>query len=277
MYFDYDKNENFYHAALIFLRKLSIGSQKSNIKLKELLNRYGSFENIYKKNVWFKKSEQLNSLESIIKRLEKVNFSFKTITTCDNKFPEQLNKISGATPILYTRGDITLAYTKTIAVVGTRKPLSKEEIREAKKVIYRILEKDYTIVSGLAEGCDMLAHVCAINNKKPTIAVIGTPLDIYYPAKHRSVQKRIAKDYLLVSQYPIGIKTFPSYFAHRNITTVGLATEGVVVIKSDDKSGTLHAIKHCIKQNKPLYILRENLKHDYEWVKKYKDYIKVPN
>ena len=179
--------------------------------------------------------------------------------------------------MLYCSGNIELVNAKTIAVVGTRQLEDDIDIVEGKKVLQRLLDKGYVIVSGLAKGCDTLAHSYVIEHGGKTIAVLGTPLNKYYPKENKHLQEIIASQHLVVTQYPIGIKTFPSHFAHRNKTTVGLSTEGVVVIRAGDKSGTQHAIKECIYTKKPLYVLMNNLNKGYGWVKNYKGFFKVPN
>ncbi|WP_249114146.1 DNA-processing protein DprA, partial [Vibrio parahaemolyticus] len=115
------------------------------------------------------------------------------------------------------------------------------------------------IVSGLAAGSDTLGHQAALKYSGRTIAVIGTPLDQYFPKENRELQDEIAKNHLLVSEYPIGIRSFGSFFANRNRTTVGLSSEGVVVARAGDRSGTQYAIRHCVEQGKQLYALENNI------------------
>jgi len=102
-----------------------------------------------------------------------------------------------------------------------------------------------------------------------TVAVLGTPLDRYYPKENRTFQDQIGSDNLLVSPYPISAETFPSYFAHRNSITVGLSSEGVIIIRSDDRSGTQHAVRETLKQGKKLFVLENNLHQGYGWTEKY--------
>lgn len=64
------------------------------------------------------------------------------------------------------------------------------------------------------------------------------------------------------------------FFANRNLTTVSLSTDGIVVIKASDNSGTMHAVRHCIEQNKPLYVLENNFSKPHRWLEEYKDKIK---
>src|SRR5690606_30838806 len=99
------------------------------------------------------------------------------------------------------------------------------------------------IVSGLAKGSDTLGHEAAIRFGGRTIAVLGTALNAFYPAENRKLQEEIATKHLLVSEYPIGLRSFGSFFANRNRTTVGLSSHGIVVARAGDRSGTQHAVK----------------------------------
>ena len=282
MFDDHNKLENLYHTALIYSKKVGIGTEKANEKLKRLLKDHGSFEGVY--NHFFNRlltdeedPKKTKGLEKLVKSLDKIDFDFRLLTVNDVEFPDHLAMIEGAPPAIYVRGDIELLNKTSIGVVGTRDLTDSKERSEGNAVVKRIVDKEYVVVSGLAAGCDTLGHSRAIEYGGKTIAVIGTPLNKSYPKENRKLQELIAEEHLLVSQYPIGINTFPSHFAHRNITTAGLSTEGIIVIKAGDKSGTQHAIRHCLNQDKPLYVLANNFGKGYEWVERHRGKIKVPN
>ncbi|WP_447837882.1 DNA-processing protein DprA [Aeromonas salmonicida] len=272
-----DYRESWCHAALILSKKIPVGSETANKKIKELLLTFKDFEGIYEHFFGFisideKIKNQLNSI------YEKLNFPIYAINVNDERYPDSLRHIDNATPVLYCKGDLGLLdLKKTIAFVGTRELNNPEHIEHSEAVIKRLVNAGYeAIVSGLATGSDTLGHKEAIKNGAKTIAVLGTPLDQFYPKENKTLQGIIGEQHLLVSEYPIGIRAFGSFFANRNRTTVGLAIEGVIVARASDRSGTMYAVKHCIEQGKPLYILENNTKEpSYEWVIKYKDKIKV--
>ncbi len=274
-----NKKECYYHSALILSKKVRIGTEKANSDLAKLLRSYGTFEEIYHQLNKSASKENIlsdNNLLDLEKRIEKASL-FKTLTINSTDFPKHLSSRYGSTPVLYVCGDISLLSNKSIAVVGTRKLQDDIDIKEGIDIVRRLVEHGYTVVSGLAEGCDTLGHTKAIELGGKTIAVLGTPIDSYYPNSNRKLQEKIAKEHLLVSQYPVGIRTFPSYFAHRNHTTVSLSTDGIIVIRAGDDSGTKHAIKQCKIQEKPIYVLLNNYHKGYKWVYEYRDSIKVPN
>ncbi|HDI3253754.1 DNA-processing protein DprA [Vibrio cholerae] len=265
------------HAALILTKKVSVGSVTANNMLRDMLLNIGSFEDIYNQNFgMFPIEERVEN--QLDRAYEKIDFDFKVITINDPEYPEKLRSVEGATPVLYCRGDLSLLNAdKTISFVGTRELHNPEHVRHGDEVIARLLNAGYkAIVSGLATGSDTLGHQAALKYSGRTIAVLGTPLDQYFPKENRELQDEIAKNHLLVSEYPIGIRSFGSFFANRNRTTVGLASEGVVVARAGDRSGTQYAIRHCVEQGKQLYVLENNIyEPDYKWVQRYKDNMKV--
>lgn len=263
------------HAYLVLSKKLHIGTPKANQTLRSLLESYGSMQAVY--SHFF--PPQLPGFEdglmrSLEKRYAKIRFPFQAITINDQAYPECLKSIPNVSPVLYCQGNSNLLKEKTMAVVGTRKLEETVDIEEGRIVMARLVSAGYTIVSGLAIGCDTLAHTCAIGNKGNTIAVLGTPLDMFYPKENKALQSLIAKDHLVVSEFPIGLRAFPSYFVARDLTQVALSTEGVVVIRAGDRSGTMHAVRHCLDQKKQLYALKRNLDEGYNWATTNKQRIK---
>lgn len=265
------------HAALILAKKVPVGSVTANNKLREMLMNIGSFEDIYEQHFGMFPIE-----EHIEKQLDKVyrkiDFDFRCITINDPEYPEKLKSVEGATPVLYCRGDLSLLEAeRTISFVGTRELHDPEHIRHGDEVIERLLKAGFqAIVSGLAAGSDTLGHKSALKYSGRTIAVLGTPLDQYFPKENKELQDEIARNHLLVSEYPIGIRSFGSFFANRNRTTVGLSSHGVVVARAGDRSGTQYAVRHCVEQKKQLYALENNIyEPDYQWVKKYKECLKI--
>ena len=265
------------HAALVLSKKLMIGSAKANEELRHWLDRFGNIDAIYEHHFGLVPVDT-EVTKLLDKEFSKVQFEFKSLTYNDELYPEKLRGVAGAPPIIYCRGDLSLLdLKKTISFVGTRELDNPRHIAHGKRVIERLFEAGYeAIVSGLALGSDTLGHSTAIELNKKTIAVLGTPLTLSYPKENRELQEKIAQNHLIVTEYPVGLRSFGSYFANRNRTTVGLSTGGVVVARAGDKSGTQYAIRYSIDQGKPVYVLENNIhEKDYSWVLKYKDHIKI--
>lgn len=265
------------HAVLVMSKKIGIGSAKANDDLKRKIIDAGSVERLYEEYfAMFPVEEDI--AKKVSDKLDKFKFSFLAITCVDKDYPEKLKAFPGTPAIIYVRGDQELLRCKkSIAFVGTRELDNLSHRDHGERVVKRLVSTGYdVVVSGLALGSDTLGHCAAIKFGGRTIAVLGTPLDVSYPKENKRLQEEIGVEHLLVSEYPIGVGSFGSYFANRNRTTVALATEGVVVARAGDKSGTQYAIRICIEQSKQLYILENNIKEpSYEWVGKYKDKLKV--
>jgi len=113
----------------------------------------------------------------------------------------------------------------------------------------------WTIVSGLAEGIDTVAHTTALELGGRTIAVIGTPISESYPKSNAELQARIAKDFLVVSQVPIERyghqiwKQNRGFFPERNVTMSAL-TEATVIVEASNTSGTLIQARAALRQNR---------------------------
>jgi DNA processing protein len=126
-----------------------------------------------------------------------------------------------------------------LAIVGTREP--RGAIRQWLKSTVMDLEgEDLVIVSGFARGVDEMAHSAAMDAGLPTIAVLGTALDVDYPPEHQQLrQKILARDGLLVSEYCSGETTYPSHFIRRNRLIAGWSA-ATWIVQAPSRSGALN-------------------------------------
>ena len=175
------------------------------------------------------------------------------------EYPGRLRDAAYPVELLYYRGWWDLVYSRCVAVVGTRRP-SEEGMRRAQQVVRDLVKDDFTIVSGLAAGIDRVAHETTIARGGRTIAVLGTPLSRTYPAEHRELQRKIARDFLVISQVPVyryGRQTplvNRMFFPERNITMSAL-TEATVIVEAGETSGTLIQARAAVQQGRKLFIL----------------------
>ena len=105
-------------------------------------------------------------------------YGFRLRTDLD--YPERLRDAKYPVEFLYFQGYWDLLSSKTVAVVGTRNPSSDGEKR-TRKLVRKLVEDHWTVVSGLAKGIDTIAHKTAIDRGGETIAVIGTPIGASVP------------------------------------------------------------------------------------------------
>jgi DNA processing protein len=174
-------------------------------------------------------------------------------------YPDRLRQAEEPVEVLYYTGNVALLSTRSIAVVGTRKP-SAAGLRHAAEVARFLVARDFTIISGLAAGIDTMAHTTAIAEKGRTIAVIGTPLDRAYPAENAALQLQIAREHLLVTQVPFiryreqSIQGNRLFFPERNKTMSALS-EATVIVEAGETSGTLIQARAALYQKRKLFIL----------------------
>lgn len=190
------------------------------------------------------------------------------------EYPQKLRDADHPIEMLYYMGNWELVDTPCIAIVGTRSP-SEEGAFNAGLIAHKLVQHGYTIVSGLAKGIDSCAHNAALRAGGNTIAVIGTPLNSYYPKENKDLQQLIAKQYLLISQVPFlrydaqTYKTNRLFFPARNITMSAL-TSATIIVEAGNTSGTLVQARAALAQKRKLFILDSCFrKPDLTWPAKY--------
>jgi DNA processing protein len=156
---------------------------------------------------------------------------------------------------LFLAGDDDLLRSgRGVSVVGSRK-ISPDGASRARGLVKVLVERGITVVSGLAEGVDTTAHETAMNEGGRTVAVIGTPLDKYYPALNRELQDRMMREELVVSQFPVGYPFHKKNFPMRN-RTMALLSDATIIVEACEKSGTLHQGWEALRLGRPLFLLR---------------------
>ncbi len=176
-----------------------------------------------------------------------------------------------APPRLWTSGDASLLQRHPrVAVVGTRRP-SQDGARRARKLVKALVEKGVVVVSGLAEGVDTLAHSHAIELGGRTIAVLGTPVDEVFPRQNEALQRLIAREHLVVSEFPPGSAVSRGNFPRRN-RTMALIADASVIIEAGDGSGTLSQGWEALRLGRPLFLLKSLLDKDLKWPKEMLEY-----
>ncbi len=184
----------------------------------------------------------------------------------DGEFPVRLRDARYPLSIFYYQGNWNLIhFPRSVSVVGTRNP-STEGIIRTKQLVKKLVQDKFLIVSGLAKGIDTAAHRTAIEQGGFTIAVIGTPLNHFYPSENRRLQEMIAQDYLLLTQVPFSryeqqtYQTNRFFFPERNVTMSAL-TEATIIVEAGETSGTLVQARAALAQRRKLFILDNNFQN----------------
>ncbi|BDD01507.1 DNA-processing protein DprA [Persicobacter psychrovividus] len=167
-------------------------------------------------------------------------------------FPPLLRHVDGAPFFLYAKGELSCLNELGVGVIGSRSPSDfGKRIGEQLIGRYLIEEFDYTIISGLALGCDAIAHRLALEHQRPTIAVLPSDVQNIYPNEHAGLAMKIAKEGgCLLSMYPVGSKVQKSNFRERDRLMAAISA-GMVVIESELASGTMHTATYADEFLKP--------------------------
>lgn len=159
------------------------------------------------------------------------------VTLGDAAYPQALLTAADPPTLLYVKGDLTLLNRPALAIVGARAATRQGEAN-AEAFAAALAAAGFTIVSGLAAGCDAAAHRGALETAAATIAVIGTGCDRLYPARNADLARAIAAKGALVSEFPLGTPPLPANFPRRNRLIAGLA-RGCLVVEAAQQSGSL--------------------------------------
>ncbi|MGE0496281.1 MAG: DNA-processing protein DprA [Ramlibacter sp.] len=175
------------------------------------------------------------------------------------EYPEPLLALEDPPLVLYLMGvDLApQAVAQGIAVVGSRNPTPQGETN-ARQFAQALAGAGLTVVSGLALGVDGAAHQGALDGAAPgqlaTIAVVGTGLDRVYPKRHLALARAIARQGLLLSEYPLGTPPLAPNFPKRNRLISGLS-RGTLVVEAALQSGSLITARQALEQGKDVFAI----------------------
>ncbi len=189
------------------------------------------------------------TVDKYVKETEKKRM--KVVPIDDPFYPQPLKEIEGAPILLYMKGDYREDDRFGIAVVGSRKHTSYGEI-VTQKIASELSAAGFTVISGMARGIDTLAHKAALSSDGRTIAVLGSGLDVYYPAENKGLMERIAASGCVISEFPPGTIPNRENFPRRNRLISGLSM-GVLVVEAAADSGSLITAAYAVEQNKEIF------------------------
>ena len=175
------------------------------------------------------------------------------ITLSDPHYPQALLEIPDPPPILYAKGDLRLLSMPAIAMVGSRNATAQGE-KNAEDFAQTLCHAGLCVISGMALGIDGAAHRGALKANGATIAVVGTGLDIVYPAKHRDLAHQIVARGLILSEFAIGTPSRAQNFPRRNRIISGLSL-GTLVVEANVQSGSLITAKLAAEQGREVFAI----------------------
>lgn len=240
----------------------------SNISLK-LYNLIKT--GVIKTNAHFWKSfyneDYINTLPCDLQAVEQElkEKGINVISVFDKKFPIVDVKLKNSEkPFFFAyKGDITLLNNvdKNVAVIGVLTP-TNEIVEREQKVVKSLTEKGFNIVSGLAKGCDTVAHSESIKNNSKTIAFLPSTIEKIYPKENIGLAKEIINNGgLIISEYinePKNKYESVKRFIERD-RLQALFSKAVVLIASfregEGDSGSRHAFEKAKEYGKSRLVM----------------------
>lgn len=175
------------------------------------------------------------------------------LTLADHDYPPALLEISDPPPILYLKGQRALLARAGIAVVGSRNA-TPVGLQNAEGFSLALSLAGLTIISGMALGIDASAHRGGLDGGASSIAVVGTGLDLVYPARNKALAKELAEKGLIISEFSLGTPALANNFPRRNRIISGLS-RGVLVVEAALASGSLITARQAGEQGREVFAI----------------------
>ena len=197
------------------------------------------------------KGVAVDAITPTLKWLEKDNVHL--VTLADSTYPQKLLEVSNPPALLFAIGNLHWLNHPTIAMVGSRSATPQGE-KNAEDFAKSLCEQGLCVASGMALGIDGAAHRGALKANGATIAVVGTGLDIVYPARHRDLAHKIAERGLILSEFPLGTPSKAQNFPRRNRLISGLSL-GCLVVEANIESGSLITARLAAEQGREIFAI----------------------
>ena len=175
----------------------------------------------------------------------------------DPRYPEQLAVLDDQPPVVWLKGDPAMLARPSVAIVGSR-AASPYAVAVAERLAGDVSGRGVAVVSGCARGVDAAAHRGALHGEGATIAVLGSGVDVTYPAEHAGLAASIAEAGAVVSELPPGAPPRRHHFPQRNRLISGLA-RAVVVVEAGARSGSLITARHAAEQGREVMAVPGNV------------------
>jgi DNA processing protein len=175
----------------------------------------------------------------------------------DKDYPSRLKQINDAPTLIYTKGEIDFENPKTVGIVGTRKATEYGR-RCVDELVSGLVPHHACVISGLAYGIDIHAHKQALKHKLPTIGVMGSGIDVIYPASHKETARKMLAEGGIVTEHPFGTNPDAHNFPARNRIVAGLC-DAVVIVEAAAKGGALITAEIANSYNKDVFAFPGNI------------------
>lgn len=172
----------------------------------------------------------------------------------DGDYPALLREIYDAPPLLFYRGRLQGEPRLPVAIVGARR-CTQYGRDIAQLFAHDLAAAGCTIVSGMADGIDGCAARGALSCEEapyPTVAVLGSGIDVIYPSAHGPLYEQIVERGSVVTEFLPGTRPLKENFPIRNRIISGMS-RGLVVVEAGERSGTSITAGFALDQGREVF------------------------
>lgn len=236
------------------------------VTAKKLIDVYGSAVQLFtahqqkkiEKEMNVKLFGQLFSKASLLKAEKELNNAIAKGLKClyykEKEYPKQLLHGADAPLVLFQDGEKDFnRYNKIISVVGTRN-MSSYGRGFCEDLMTTLKEYQPLIVSGFAFGVDICAHLEALKNELPTVAVLAHGYGRVYPNEHKKFYQQVKESGGFLSEFTYDEQPLRENFLKRNRIVAGMS-QATIVVESASKGGSLVTADIANSYNKDVFAL----------------------
>jgi len=205
------------------------------------------------------KATYLKHAEKLIDEADRKGVSIYTYQSPG--YPARLKHYEDSPVLLFAKGNVDLNPSRSVGIVGTRNATTYGK-NITRQIVEDLAPYKPTIISGLAYGVDIESHRAALQHDLPTIAILGSPVDIIYPAIHKSTSEAMMDSGGLVSEFKLGSDMVPGNFPQRNRVIASLS-DALIVVEAAKKGGALITAEIAYSYNKEVFAVPGNLQSPY--------------
>ncbi len=182
----------------------------------------------------------------------------RVVSCASPNYPKKLQSLHNKPVVLYIRGVIDNFDDRfAVSMIGTRN-MSNYGKHMTFSLSRQLISYGSVIISGAAYGIDSVANNTAVFMDEPTVAVLGSGVNVAYPAKNAELLDKIAAKGMVISEYEPNTPPYSRNFPLRNRIISGLS-DAVVVVECGLKSGALITTRYAADQGKRVYAVPGNV------------------
>ncbi len=199
---------------------------------------------------------RMKAIDTAKKHLDELPENVRVITFYDAEYPEHLKSIYQPPALLFVSGNPQLlSAQRNLAIIGSRK-MTDYGKRSTKELCKEFAKHGVVVTSGFANGVDTCAHEAIFEAGGETIAVLGSGINVIYPASNKPLAKKILESGrgAIISELPIGAPPEAKNFPWRNRIVSGL-TQASIIIESEEKGGSMITAGLALDQGRDIFSL----------------------